>query len=204
MTQTPLPTTDTFTASWRGINHLALVTADMDATVRFYHGTLGARLVTTIATATSATTSSSSARNAPWPSSNTPTPPIEPFTKPAGLPDPRAAQFDHLALNLPDEAALHELQRRLKTSDCEVTASSTTAPSAPSTSPTPTASPSRPPGGSTTQPADPADYNDNRQFADPEPVPLSSTPDHGHAHRYSTRQARTNPVTGLAPASNPP
>ncbi|MDA8047486.1 MAG: VOC family protein, partial [Actinomycetota bacterium] len=30
---------------WRGINHLALVTTDMDATVRFYHSVLGARLV---------------------------------------------------------------------------------------------------------------------------------------------------------------
>ena len=36
---------------WRGINHLALVTADMDATVRFYHGVLGAELVATIGTA---------------------------------------------------------------------------------------------------------------------------------------------------------
>ena len=35
---------------WRGINHLALVTADMDATVRFYVGVLGARLVATIGT----------------------------------------------------------------------------------------------------------------------------------------------------------
>ena len=35
---------------WRGINHLALVTDDMDATVRFYHGVLGARLVATIGT----------------------------------------------------------------------------------------------------------------------------------------------------------
>ena len=32
------------------INHLALVTDDMDATVRFYHGALGARLVATIGT----------------------------------------------------------------------------------------------------------------------------------------------------------
>ena len=37
---------------WRGINHLALVTDDMDATVRFYHGVLGARLVATIGTPT--------------------------------------------------------------------------------------------------------------------------------------------------------
>ena len=46
---------------------------------------------------------------------------IEPFAKPAGLPDPRAPQFDHLALNVPDEAALHALRRRLKAADCEVT-----------------------------------------------------------------------------------
>ena len=35
---------------WRGVNHLALVTPDMDATVRFWHGVLGARLVATIGT----------------------------------------------------------------------------------------------------------------------------------------------------------
>ena len=33
---------------WQGINHLALVTPDMDATVRFWHGVLDARLVGTI------------------------------------------------------------------------------------------------------------------------------------------------------------
>ncbi len=38
------------TPRWRGINHLALITTDMDATVRFYHGVLGARLVATIGT----------------------------------------------------------------------------------------------------------------------------------------------------------
>ena len=35
---------------WRGINHLAMVTPDMDATVRFYHGVLGARLAATVGT----------------------------------------------------------------------------------------------------------------------------------------------------------
>ncbi len=34
--------------AWRGINHLALVTPDMDATVRFYAGVLGMRLVATL------------------------------------------------------------------------------------------------------------------------------------------------------------
>ena len=33
-----------------GVHHLALVTSDMDATVRFWHGVIGARLVTTLAT----------------------------------------------------------------------------------------------------------------------------------------------------------
>jgi catechol 2,3-dioxygenase-like lactoylglutathione lyase family enzyme len=35
-----------------GVNHLALVTGDMDTTVRFYVGVLGARLVATIGTPT--------------------------------------------------------------------------------------------------------------------------------------------------------
>ena len=33
---------------WRGINHLAMVTPDMDTTVRFYHGVLGMRVVAAI------------------------------------------------------------------------------------------------------------------------------------------------------------
>src|SRR6476469_2865069 len=35
------------TPRWRGVNHLALVTPDMDATVRFYAGVLGMRVVAT-------------------------------------------------------------------------------------------------------------------------------------------------------------
>ncbi|MGH3371318.1 MAG: VOC family protein [Nocardioidaceae bacterium] len=45
-----MTTTGTPTPQWQGMNHLALVTTDMDATVRFYHGVLGARLVSTVAT----------------------------------------------------------------------------------------------------------------------------------------------------------
>ena len=47
--------------------------------------------------------------------------PLEPFACPAGVPDPRKAQFDHLSFNLPDEHALEELQYRLKSHGCEVT-----------------------------------------------------------------------------------
>jgi catechol 2,3-dioxygenase-like lactoylglutathione lyase family enzyme len=106
---------------WRGVNHLALVTGDMDTTVRFYHGVLGARLVATIGTpdfrhyffeiGPGQTVAFFEYADAP-PAS---------FAKPAGVPDPRASQFDHLALDLPDEAALESLQDRLEAFGCGVT-----------------------------------------------------------------------------------
>ena len=106
---------------WRGINHLALVTTDMDATTRFYHGVLGARLVATIGTpafrhyffevGAQNTIAFFEYHDAE----------IARFAKPAGVPDPRAAQFDHLSLNLADEHALEALRRRLKSYGCEVT-----------------------------------------------------------------------------------
>jgi catechol 2,3-dioxygenase-like lactoylglutathione lyase family enzyme len=105
---------------WRGINHLAMVTPDMDATVRFYDGVLGMRLV--------ATTMAGPMRHYffelgpqntiaffEWKGAKT-------FDKQAGVPVTAfPAQFDHLSFNLPDEEALHDLQRRLKAHDCEVT-----------------------------------------------------------------------------------
>ena len=60
-------------------------------------------------------------RSARWRSSSTRDTPIEPFAKPAGVPDPRAVQFDHLSFNLPDEEALLDLRDRLKSAGCEVT-----------------------------------------------------------------------------------
>jgi len=106
---------------WRGVNHLALVTPDMDETVRFYHGVLGARLVATIGTPTfrhyffevgpEQTVAFFEYRDIE----------LNTFSKPAGIPDPRAVQFDHLSLNLADEDALHSLQNRLRDYGCEVT-----------------------------------------------------------------------------------
>jgi catechol 2,3-dioxygenase-like lactoylglutathione lyase family enzyme len=106
---------------WRGINHLALITPDMDATVRFYHGVLGARLVATIGApgfrhyffdfGDEQTVAFFEYRDAD----------VQPFAKAAGVPDPRAIQFDHLSFNLADEHALEELQQRLKEHGCEVT-----------------------------------------------------------------------------------
>ena len=94
---------------WRGINHVALVTTDMDATVRFYHGVLGARLVAHLGTDSfrhyffeigpANTVAFFEYRDIE----------LEPFSKPAGVPDRRAVQFDHISFNLADEEALLDL-----------------------------------------------------------------------------------------------
>jgi catechol 2,3-dioxygenase-like lactoylglutathione lyase family enzyme len=109
------------TVQWRGVHHLALVTTDMDATVRFYAGVLDARLVATIATdafkhyffdfGTGNTIAFFEYAGQQ----------VETFSKPAGVPFPQASQFDHLALHLVDEDALLRLRDRLKTHGCEVT-----------------------------------------------------------------------------------
>jgi catechol 2,3-dioxygenase-like lactoylglutathione lyase family enzyme len=93
----------------------------MDATVRFYHGVLGARLVATLGSPAfrhyffevgpQNTVAFFEFQGVA----------VDGFAKPAGVPDARAPQFDHLSLNLPDEDALHALQRRLKAAGCEVT-----------------------------------------------------------------------------------
>jgi catechol 2,3-dioxygenase-like lactoylglutathione lyase family enzyme len=181
---------------WRGVNHLALVTGDMDTTVRFYHGVLGARLVATIGTpdfrhyffeiGPGQTVAFFEYADAP-PAS---------FAKPAGVPDPRAIQFDHLSLDLPDEAALESLRARLEAFGCGVTevidhgfvrSIYFTDPSGIALEASwwvqDATSPSR------------VDYGDARLFSDPDPVPsvrelmtagdVSSTPTTSLAHEPS-------------------
>lgn len=113
--------TTTDTPDWRGINHLALVTPDMDTTVRFWHGVLGARLIATIGNRSfrhyffrvgdGQSVAFFEYRGAE----------LDRWAKPAGIPYPKASQFDHVSLNLPDEEALEDLRRRLKEHGCEVT-----------------------------------------------------------------------------------
>ena len=109
------------TPAWSGINHLALITNDMDATVRFYHGVLGARLAATVGTPEFRHYFFEFGPHCTVAFFEYTDVTIEPFSKPAGVPDSRATQFDHLALNLPDENALHDLRRRLAEAHCEVT-----------------------------------------------------------------------------------
>jgi len=106
---------------WRGINHLALTTNDMDATVRFYHGVLGMRLVSTIGTG--------DFKHYFFEIGPGNTLAFFEFTghdvgtieKAAGIAPDYPTQFDHLSFNLPDEQALIDLQQRLDQYECGVT-----------------------------------------------------------------------------------
>jgi catechol 2,3-dioxygenase-like lactoylglutathione lyase family enzyme len=106
---------------WRGVHHLALVTDDMDVTVRFWHGVLDARLVSTVATPTFKHYFFEIAPGSTIAFFEYLDAPIAPFAKPAGVAYEGAVQFDHLSLALADEAAVHALQARLRAHDCEVT-----------------------------------------------------------------------------------
>src|SRR4051794_19332705 len=106
---------------WRGINHLALITDDMDATVRFYHGVLGARLVATLGTADFRHYFFEFGAGNTVAFFEYADQPLDTFAKPAGIPDPRAIQFDHLSLNLADEQALEDLRTRLEKHGAEAT-----------------------------------------------------------------------------------
>ena len=106
---------------WRGINHLALVTSDMDATVRFYHGVLDARLVLTLGTPAFRHYFFELGQGGTLAFFEYADASLDTFTKPAGVPYPQASQFDHLSLALTDEEALLRLRDRLKSHNCEVT-----------------------------------------------------------------------------------
>jgi len=106
---------------WQGLNHLALITNDMDATVRFWHGVMGAPLVATIGTDTFRHYffrfgEQTSVAFFQYRGQET-----QQIAKPAGVFDPRAGQFDHLSMDLPDEQALLDLRERLADHGSEVT-----------------------------------------------------------------------------------
>jgi catechol 2,3-dioxygenase-like lactoylglutathione lyase family enzyme len=106
---------------WAGLNHLALITNDMDLTTRFWHGVIGASLVATIGNeafrhyffdvGSGATVAFFEYQGHS----------VKQFAKPSGIPDERAIQFDHVSLNVPDRQALLALRQRLLEHDCEVT-----------------------------------------------------------------------------------
>jgi catechol 2,3-dioxygenase-like lactoylglutathione lyase family enzyme len=104
---------------WRGVNHLALVTPDMDATVRFYHGVLGMRLVATLMAGPMRhyffeIAPGNTVAFFEWQGAGA-------FCKPAGWRVEQPLQFDHLSFNLPDHEALLDLHARLHEAGVEVT-----------------------------------------------------------------------------------
>jgi catechol 2,3-dioxygenase-like lactoylglutathione lyase family enzyme len=105
---------------WEGVHHVALVTSDMDATMRFWHEVLGAEIV--------ATTSTEAYRSYYFRIGETQTVAFmeyhgvdhETYAKPVGIAFPLTSQFDHLSLNLDSEAAVWALRARLRDYGCDV------------------------------------------------------------------------------------
>jgi catechol 2,3-dioxygenase-like lactoylglutathione lyase family enzyme len=93
----------------------------MDATVRFWHGVLDARLVATIGTPAFRHYFFEVAPGNTVAFFEFAGQHLDSFAKPAGVPYARAAQFDHLSMHLPGEDALLRLRDRLKSHGCEVT-----------------------------------------------------------------------------------
>jgi catechol 2,3-dioxygenase-like lactoylglutathione lyase family enzyme len=170
----PAPGATTSTAlpeapDWRGINHLALVTPDMDATVRFYAGVLGMRLTATLLAgpmrhyffemADGNTVAFFEVKG------------METFAKGAGSPPDRAIQLDHLSFNVPDEHALEMLRTRLRAAGSEVTevVDHGIMRSVYFTDPNGIALEAS--WWVTDVTGRPADYTDDEVFADPDPVP---------------------------------
>jgi catechol 2,3-dioxygenase-like lactoylglutathione lyase family enzyme len=180
---------------WRGVHHLALVTADMDSTVRFYQGVLGARLVITLATPAfrhyffefdqGNTVAFFEYRGQQ----------LETFAKPAGVPYPQASQFDHLALALADEEALLRLRDRVKEHDCEVTdvVDHGILRSIYFTDPNGIALEA---SWWTADPTGrPVDYDDDRFFSDPDPVPAVRELQDNGALDWTPRTALVDQIT---------
>ena len=180
---TPQPSTP----PWRGINHLALVTDDMDATVRFYHGTLGARLVATIGTpefkhyffefgpeCTVAFFEYTDTSTSGWRS-------------PRARPIPSPSSSTTSRSTCPTKRRCSTCSAVSRARDVRSPTSSTTRSSGRSTSPTPTASHSRRRGGCSTRPAD------RRTTATPRssPTPIRCLPCESSPSRASCPQCPT-------------
>jgi catechol 2,3-dioxygenase-like lactoylglutathione lyase family enzyme len=93
----------------------------MDATVRFWHGVLDARLIVTLATPAFRHYFFEIAPGNTIAFFEYTDQHLNKYAKPAGVPYEGASQFDHLSMHLPDEDALLRLRDRLKSHDCEVT-----------------------------------------------------------------------------------
>jgi catechol 2,3-dioxygenase-like lactoylglutathione lyase family enzyme len=110
---------------WSGINHLAMVTPDMDATVRFYADVLGMELVGTLGNGDPQepypyrhyffrVADGNTLAFFEWPGIDTGP------KKPAGIPE-AGREFDHVSFNVPTVEDLLALRARLVEHGVEVT-----------------------------------------------------------------------------------
>ena len=97
---------------FKGINHLAMVTGDMEKTVRFYRDVLGMPLVATTGNRPElypyrhyffALGEGNTIAFFEWPGM------VDEFHKPAGAPASGRVQFDHVSFNVESEEVLLEL-----------------------------------------------------------------------------------------------
>lgn len=110
---------------WSGINHLAMVTPDMEATVRFYHDVLGMELVATLGNGDPQEPypyrhyffrmgAGGTVAFFEWPGIDTGE------KKPAGIPEP-GREFDHVSFNVDTVDDLLALRTRLVENGYDVT-----------------------------------------------------------------------------------
>jgi len=116
---TTAATADRSVPPWQGTNHLALITADMDATVRFYAGVLGMELVAAVMAGPARhyffeMGESNTVAFFEWAGHE-----ITP--KAAGARPQPQLQLDHISFGVPDRGSLEALRARLESFDVEVT-----------------------------------------------------------------------------------
>ena len=108
---------------FRGINHPALITNDMEKTVRFYRDVLGMPLIAAVGNMEGYPYRHYFFELGPnntvaffeWPGM------VEEFHKPVGQPARGRLQFDHVSFDVETEEAPLELQGRLSQAEMEVT-----------------------------------------------------------------------------------
>ena len=109
--------------NFRGIIHLALVTNDMEGTVRFYRDLLGMPLVAAVVNNKGGypfrhyffeTGPNNCIAFFEWPE-------IQVFNKPVGMPANGPVQFDHVSFDVETPEELFELREKLETAGVEVT-----------------------------------------------------------------------------------
>ena len=110
--------------TFKGINHLALITGDMEKTTVFYRDVLGMPLVAALAAELEGVPmrhyffklgEGNTIAFFEWKDR------IEEFHKPAGEPASGRIQFDHLSFNVADEESLLALKARLESKGVDVT-----------------------------------------------------------------------------------